>query len=660
MKFTLNYTVNAGTPTGTEITNNASVTTTSVDRSATDNTDTAFAKVTQEDAAGSCTLTCPANVTVTVPTGQTGAFVTYSAAGGVGDCGAIQNSPASGSFFTVAGSPHTVTSSATGGSCTFTVTVLDTAPPTISCPSNITVTAPTGQDEATVNPGTPTFTASSGGTVVGVRSDGTPATYDDDGNELTPAVVVPLNAPYPVGVTGIRWTVTDANGRTASCTQTITVNAVCGTDTEDPTLDAPDDITVSTGPDNTGCVVALDDELGQASAEDNCSVTVTIAGLPAGNAFPIGPTTLTYRATDSSGNFVEDTQIVTVVDNTPPSIVAPADATYVCPSEVPAASASQATRGEVRDEEGNLLPPGPPFDNCGAPTVTIVETNNGGAGSAGDPLIITRTFTATDGSNNSSASVQTITVADGIAPSISGPADANYQCASDVPAGNINQATASDNCAAPVVTLNESNNGGLGTPASPLVITRTFTATDAAGNTANHVQTITVNDTTAPVISCPANIVVYLPLNSTATSMAVSYPAVTATDNCSTPTITSGPASGSVFPVGTTTVNATATDVAGNSSSCSFTVTVLYNFEGFFSPVNNLPTLNSVNAGRAVPVKFSLSGDKGLNIFAVGSPYTVSLNCSSSDPGVDVDGDDHSGRQQPQLWPRYVPLRLED
>jgi len=83
-------------------------------------------------------------------------------------------------------------------------------------------------------------------------------------------------------------------------------------------------------------------------------------------------------------------------------------------------------------------------------------------------------------------------------------------------------------------------------------------------------------------------------------------------------------------------VTATATDAAGNHSSCSFHITVLYNFTGFFSPVSNPPTLNAVNAGKAVPVKFSLSGNKGLNIFAPNNPYSISLNCSTSDPGVDV------------------------
>ena len=99
-------------------------------------------------------------------------------------------------------------------------------------------------------------------------------------------------------------------------------------------------------------------------------------------------------------------------------------------------------------------------------------------------------------------------------------------------------------------------------------------------------------------------------------------------------TVTTDHASGSSFPVGTTTVNATADDQNGNTSSCSFTITVLYNFTGFFQPVNNLPVLNIVNAGRAIPVKFSLSGNKGLNIFAPNSPSSGPIVCNSSAPAT--------------------------
>src|SRR5204862_5739159 len=127
------------------------------------------------------------------------------------------------------------------------------------------------------------------------------------------------------------------------------------------------------------------------------------------------------------------------------------------------------------------------------------------------------------------------------------------------------------------------------------------------------------------------NITVYLPLNSTATSMVVNYTAPVGTDSCAGATTnqTGGLASGATFPVGTTTNTFRVTDAAGNHADCSFSVTVLYDFTGFFSPVNNLPTLNSVNAGRAIPIKFSLSGNKGLNVFAA-EPGSGPIGCDSS------------------------------
>jgi hypothetical protein len=120
--------------------------------------------------------------------------------------------------------------------------------------------------------------------------------------------------------------------------------------------------------------------------------------------------------------------------------------------------------------------------------------------------------------------------------------------------------------------------------------------------------------------------------------MPVTYPAATGTDNCDNSlSFNYSQASGSIFPVGTTTVTVTATDDANNSSTCTFTVTVLYDFTGFFAPVNNLPTLNVVNAGRAIPVKFSLSGNKGLNIFAVNSPQVGVIPCDASAPATDLN-----------------------
>jgi hypothetical protein len=146
------------------------------------------------------------------------------------------------------------------------------------------------------------------------------------------------------------------------------------------------------------------------------------------------------------------------------------------------------------------------------------------------------------------------------------------------------------------------------------------------------------NDNTAPVLDSISDVVVNLPPNSTATSMSVTFPTPTATDDSGTATVTTSPVSGAVFLVGTTTVDVTATDDAGNTATGSFTVTVLHNFFGFLQPVENLPVLNVINAGRAVPVKFSLSGNKGLNILAAGYPISGPIACDANELGSVIEG----------------------
>lgn len=119
--------------------------------------------------------------------------------------------------------------------------------------------------------------------------------------------------------------------------------------------------------------------------------------------------------------------------------------------------------------------------------------------------------------------------------------------------------------------------------------------------------------------------------------------AVASSYSCQDPTsgvaICSGPvASGANFttsPVGIHPFTVNATDIAGNSAQATNTYSVIYTFAGFFQPVDNLPTLNLVNAGQAIPVKFSLSGDQGLNIFEAGYPKSQLITCDSTDT---VDG----------------------
>lgn len=102
--------------------------------------------------------------------------------------------------------------------------------------------------------------------------------------------------------------------------------------------------------------------------------------------------------------------------------------------------------------------------------------------------------------------------------------------------------------------------------------TVTLTVTDTNGYSATATATVTVVDTQKPTLTLPANMRVPAPAGTCGAVVAFQ---LGATDNCSGTTVTSSAASGSTFPVGTTPVTVTATDAAGNTSTGTFTVTVL-------------------------------------------------------------------------------------
>ena len=99
----------------------------------------------------------------------------------------------------------------------------------------------------------------------------------------------------------------------------------------------------------------------------------------------------------------------------------------------------------------------------------------------------------------------------------------------------------------------------------------TLTVTDSHGASNSGTALVIVRDTAPPQITCPTNITVEF----TSTNGAVVSFAPTASDACSgPPVVVCVPASGSIFPIGTTPVLCTAKDLAGNSASCAFQVTV--------------------------------------------------------------------------------------
>src|SRR4030095_16821716 len=119
---------------------------------------------------------------------------------------------------------------------------------------------------------------------------------------------------------------------------------------------------------------------------------------------------------------------------------------------------------------------------------------------------------------------------------------------------------------------------------------------------------------------------------------------VTSTDNCGgAVTVTQTPAAGTPLGLGTTTVTLHVTDAVGNEATCITTLTSIYGWNGFFPPVDNTPTLNRVKAGSAIPVKFSLGCNQGLNIFAAGYPLSGQMQCNNQLPVDNIEATVNAG-----------------
>ncbi|MCH8871177.1 HYR domain-containing protein, partial [candidate division KSB1 bacterium] len=201
----------------------------------------------------------------------------------------------------------------------------------------------------------------------------------------------------------------------------------------------------------------------------------------------------------------------------------------------------------------------------------------------GDPLTITVTpttlvlgantvtVTADDGNGGMCSIDITVNVVDNTAPvpDVTALPDATDECSVTLTAP-----TATDNCPGSITATTSDPTSYT----SHVTFSVTWTYDDGNGNTSQQTQIVIVDDVTDPVITCPADITVD---NDAGQGGAVVNFTVTATDNCdSNVNVVCTPASGSTFPVGTTTVSCTATDDAGNQASCSFDVTVVLNLVG--------------------------------------------------------------------------------
>ncbi|TFY99253.1 hypothetical protein EZ313_22065 [Ramlibacter henchirensis] len=150
-----------------------------------------------------------------------------------------------------------------------------------------------------------------------------------------------------------------------------------------------------------------------------------------------------------------------------------------------------------------------------------------------------------------------------------------------------------------------------------------------------------VKDAQSPsiTITSPANGASYLLAGSVAANYSCSDGNGTGVATCAGP-VGNGAAVDTAT-VGSKSFSVSASDYAGNTTLLTSAYGVLYNFSGFFAPVDRSTgqqrNMNSTRAGQSVPVKFSLSGNQGMDIFQQGGPASKNVSCNETTSEAPVE-----------------------
>ncbi len=433
----------------------------------------------------------------------------------------------------------------------------DVTPPTITAPANLSLSNDPG------------FCSRSLTNI----TLGAPTTGDNCG-----VTSVTNNAPatFPVGVTTVTWTATDAAGNTATASHTVRIN-----DTQPPTIIAPANITQPNDLNVCGRSLA-NTPLGIVATGDNCAVLSVTNNAPA--TFPVGNTTVTWTVTDVNGNTATASHTVTINDTQLPSITAPA--ALVLSNETGLCGRNRST-----------ISFGTPVvsDNC--PGVTFF--NNAPAFFPKGLTVVT--WTALDAYGNTRTATQNVTINDTQVPTIStlGPVTANND-ANICGRARVNTAlglpSASDNC----VTVTITNNAPVTFPVGNTTVT--WTATDGSGNTATSTQLVTIIDAQPPTITAPAALNLTNDAGQCGRAKTnITLGTATATDNCGVTSLTNN--APTFFPVGITAVTWTAQDARGNIATAIQNVTIRDTEKPvIFAPPTVTVNANATFCGRNTPI----------------------------------------------------------
>jgi len=270
-------------------------------------------------------------------------------------------------------------------------------------------------------------------------------------------------------------------------------------------------------------------------------------------------------------------------------------------------------------------------DNCSGATVSQTDATGLTSGSVFPAGVTTLSYSATDAAGNSTSCSFTVTVIDQQDPNL--PCLNNIVVNSDPSACgavvNFTAPVATDNCVGVSTVQSDGLPSGSLFPVGTTLMS--FVATDAAGNQDSCTFQVVVQDNQAPILNCPSNITTNT--DPGVCGAVVTFNPPTVIDNCSNTTIyqVDGLASGSVFPVGSTTVSYLVTDGSGNIDSCFFTVTVVD---------NELPVISC-------PGNISLNSDPQ----KCGATVTFSVTATDNCPGYTINQTDGTGLSSGSFFP---------
>jgi hypothetical protein len=349
------------------------------------------------------------------------------------------------------------TSNCTGGQFTRTWIATNNCLQTVNCTQILTVQDTIAPLITNIPPSSSVQCISASG----VSNFGTPSVSDtcDPSPQLTQSSTYSSGQSNCNNVVTRTFTASDDCGNTATGVQVINVNDVTPpviSPNTLPSYDCPSDVDTS------------------ADVSDNCGLTALISAGPVASC---GTVSLSWSFSDSCGNTATQSQAVSVGHPNGPTCQS-SPSTVSCPSQV-----SSVSPPSCRGYCGESITPTLDFS-----TSTVINNCT---------ISIVRGWLATDVCGNKASFSDSVPVKDVNPPTINVPASFNGQCGANTAVSVLGQATAEDDCGVSLVPSYYDNKAS-GSTSCSTVISRTWTATDACGNTATEVQQIQLTDTNPP------------------------------------------------------------------------------------------------------------------------------------------------------------------